>query len=142
MREASGDLMTKQETEKVLQYFMQRNKAKQNYQEGGKVYKGTLPLNLNMFPIVESPTKKGKVSNIITRYYESDGKYILVPSMMRGKMLDDSDINKMIRQGKHFGVYDTKKELDKADSTIHDYFKKLGAIKRVGWYLVILLVEK
>ena len=37
MREASGDLMTKEETEKVLQYFMQRNKAKQNYQEGGMV---------------------------------------------------------------------------------------------------------
>ena len=95
-------------------------------------YKGTLPLNLDMFPIVESPTEKGKVSNIITRYYESDGKYILVPSMMRGKMLDDSDINKMIRQGKHFGVYDTKKELDKADSTIHDYFKKIGGYQEGG----------
>jgi hypothetical protein len=95
-------------------------------------YKGTLPLNLDMFPIVESPTEKGKVSNIITRYYESDGKYILVPSMMRGKMLDDSDINKMIRQGKHFGVYDTKKELDRADSTIHDYFKKIGGYQEGG----------
>ena len=38
MREASGDLMTKEETEKVLQYFMQKNKAKQNYQKGGKVF--------------------------------------------------------------------------------------------------------
>ena len=95
-------------------------------------YKGTLPLNLDMFPIVESPTEKGKVSNIITRYYESDGKYILVPSMMRGKMLDDSDINEMIRQGKHFGVYDTKKELDRADSTIHDYFKKIGGYQEGG----------
>ena len=66
--------------------------------------------------------KKGKKSYFAPQNVK---KVFQIWTRMRGKMLDDSDINKMIRQGKHFGVYDTKKELDRADSTIHDYFRSL-----------------
>ena len=42
VREKDGSLMTNEEKQKVLQYFMQKNKAKQNYQEGDLVQKKTL----------------------------------------------------------------------------------------------------
>jgi hypothetical protein len=55
-----------------------------------------------------------------------------MPGMMRGEPLTRDDVNALIDERKHFGLYDTKEELDQADILIHEWFKKLKGGKNVG----------
>ena len=103
-------------------------------------YRGTLDLNFDIFPEVSSPqwmidkglAEEGDVSNIITGYYEVDDKYILMPGMMRGVSLTSDKIHDLIKEGKHFGIYDTEEDLDKADVLIHEWFKQLKSKEKVN----------
>jgi len=103
-------------------------------------YRGTLDLNFDIFPEVSSPqwmidkglAEEGDVSNIITGYYEVDDKYILMPGMMRGVSLTSDKIRDLIKEGKHFGIYDTEEDLDKADVLIHEWFKQLKSKEKVN----------
>ena len=95
-------------------------------------YKGTLPLDFETFPEKPDIFEEGKMSNIYTGSYEVDGKHLLMPGMMRGEPLTRDDVNALIDERKHFGLYDTKEELDQADSLIHEWFKKLKGGKNVG----------
>ena len=51
---------------------------------------------------------------------------------MRGEPLARDEVRGLMDEGKHFGIYDTKKDLDKADSLIHEYFKKLKGGRNVS----------
>ena len=103
-------------------------------------YRGTLDLNFDMFPEAPSPqwmidkglAEEGDVSNIITGYYGVDDKYILMPGMMRGVSLTSNKIRELIKEGKHFGIYDTEEDLDKADVLIHEWFKQLKSKEKVN----------
>jgi len=88
-------------------------------------YKGTLPLDFETFPEKLDIFEKGKVSNIYTGSYEADGKHLLMPGMMEGSALTQDKIYDLMMEGKHFGVYDTKEDLDRADELIHEWFKRL-----------------
>ena len=72
------------------------------------------------------------MSNIYTGSYEVDGKHLLMPGMMEGNPLTRDDVNALMDEGKHFGLYDTKEELDQADILIHEWFKKLKGGKNVS----------
>jgi len=100
---------------------------------GPMEYSGTLPLDLDEFPLVPSPqelidqglAEPGDSSNIVTRQYGVDGKTWLLPTMRKGKMLTKDQINDMIKNREHFGVFNTKAEADWMDKQIHGDFKKL-----------------
>ena len=100
-------------------------------------YKGTLDLDFETFPEVPSPqwmidqgkAQKGDVSNIITESWEMDGKHVLMPGIIGG---EKSNINELLSEKKHFGVYDTKEELGEADRLIHEWFKRLKGGRNVG----------
>ena len=91
----------------------------------GSIYKGTYQLTLDNFPGIKN--QDGTWSNILTTYYEieMDGKtkYILVPSLFKGKTIDDPYKHSKTT-GKHFGIYDSIKKLNEADDFIHNKFKK------------------
>jgi hypothetical protein len=95
-------------------------------------YKGTLPLDYETFPEKLNIFEEGKMSNIYTGSYEVDGKHLLMPGMMEGESLTKDQIYKLMDERKHFGVYDTKEELDQADHLIHEWFKKLKGGKNVS----------
>ena len=95
-------------------------------------YKGTLPLDFETFPEKPDIFEEGKMSNIYTGSYEVDGRHLLMPGMMEGKPLTRDDVNALMDEGKHFGLYDTKEELDQADILIHEWFKKLKGGKNVS----------
>ena len=88
-----------------------------------KWYTGTHSLTLDEFPMVDMG--KGVESNIITEYMtvERDGKefFLLYPTMYQGKEIINPR-EYVFNTEKHFGMYDSKEELDKADKRIHEYF--------------------
>ena len=45
--------------------------------------------------------------------------------MRKGKLLTDEQINEMIRNREHFGIYNNKAEADWMDAQIHEDFEKL-----------------
>ena len=92
-------------------------------------YKGTLYLDFETFPEVSDIFEEGKESNIYTRSYGIDGKHVLMPGMIGGI---ESNIDELLSKRKHFGVYDTKEDLDEADRLIHEWFKRLKGGRNVG----------
>ena len=96
-------------------------------------YSGTLPLDLEEFPVVPSPqelidqgfAESGDSSNIVTAQFEVDGKIWLLPTMRKGKLLTYEQIKEMIRKGEHFGIYNNKAEADWMDVQIHEDFDKM-----------------
>ena len=82
-------------------------------------YKGTYDLSLENFPFVRN--EDASISNILTRYMtvgdKDNPQYLLYPSMHKGEMLDDPE--KSAKEGKHFGVYGSKEEMEEADKRIH-----------------------
>ena len=100
---------------------------------GPMEYRGTLPLYLEEFPVVPSPQElinqglamPGDSSNIVTTTIGVDDKTWLLPTMRKGKLLTDEQINEMIRNREHFGIYNNKAEADWMDAQIHEDFEKL-----------------
>ena len=96
-------------------------------------YSGTLPLTLKEFPVVPSPqefidqglAKPGDSSNIVTITIGVDGKTWLMPLMRKGEPLTEEQIDEMIRNREHFGIYNNKAEANWVDKQIHEDFKKL-----------------
>tara|TARA_A100001201_G_scaffold114851_1_gene98478 strand:+ start:380 stop:712 length:333 start_codon:yes stop_codon:yes gene_type:complete len=87
-------------------------------------YTGTLPLTLEEFPLV--PNENGSFSNIVTGQYTlNDGKVVLFPTMRKGQKLTNEQIREMIREGLHFGVYNSRAEANWVDMQIHEEFKKM-----------------
>ena len=82
-------------------------------------YKGTYDLDLKNFPFVRNEDES--ISNILTRHMtvgdKKNPQYLLYPSMHEGEMLDDPE--KSALEGKHFGVYGSKAEMEEADKRIH-----------------------
>ena len=93
-------------------------------------YTGDYELSLEEFPMVENFTKEGKASNILTQYFSvaenPDEKFpaVLVPSMHKGDWRNEKDM-------RHFGIYETKDELDKIDKAIHEWFDFLSTRKSI-----------
>jgi hypothetical protein len=94
-------------------------------------YTGTLPLDINEFPMVPDVIEKGKESNIYTRTMgvgdlndPNDNRVMLIPQMRHGKLLSEEEIDLMISRGEHFGIYNSEDEANWIDSYIHDEFQK------------------
>ena len=95
-------------------------------------YKGTLPLDLNLFPEVDWIDSLGVewTSNIKTRLEklsiftenpDDSTKWVLFPTFMGGEDLSKENVFDMIlNQNKHFGIYDSMEEGDKVDKWIHE----------------------
>ena len=87
-------------------------------------YTGDYELSLEEFPMVQDFFEEGKESNILTEYFgvseNPENKYpaILGPKMHRGDYRKEGDM-------RHFGIYETKEELDRADKIIHEWFDEL-----------------
>ena len=100
---------------------------------GPMEYSGTLPLDLEEFPLVPSPQQlidqgiamPGDSSNIVTRQYGIDGKIWLLPTMRKGKLLTDKQIHEMIINKEHFGIYNNENEANWMDGLIHEAFSKM-----------------
>tara|TARA_R100000234_G_scaffold71062_2_gene43678 strand:+ start:196 stop:540 length:345 start_codon:yes stop_codon:yes gene_type:complete len=90
-------------------------------------YTGTLPLTLEEFPYQSDIIEKGRDSNIVTKYdtIEMDGvqKLLLYPTMRKGKLMSQEEIDKMLANKEHFGIYDNLEQLEWADQDIHEKFK-------------------
>ena len=55
-----------------------------------------------------------------------------MPGMMRGEPLARDEVRGLMDEGKHFGIYDTEEDLDKADVLIHEWFKQLKSKEKVN----------
>ena len=92
-------------------------------------YEGTMPLNLEKFPLIQDIYEEGKGSNIVTAYDTDDldnpTQWILYPTMVEGKLLDNTGIDSLLQANEHFGIYDSKHEMEAADKAIHKYFESL-----------------
>jgi len=102
------------------------------YEDGyGFDYTGTLPLNLEYFPMKTYSTPEGIGSSNIVTQYDTDSEtnpteWTLYPSMVRGRLLTNDEIDANLREGKHFGKYPSLKELEAADVNIHKRFDKIS----------------
>lgn len=101
-----------------------------------KDYIGTLPLTMEMFPEKQWTDDKGRqwTSNIKTSLEKNpkDNKWYLFPTMMGGLDLPFIGAYEGALKGKHFGVYDSKKEGMKADKAIHEYFDSIKGYQQGG----------
>jgi len=102
-------------------------------------YTGTYDLNLHEFPMIQDFIKEGDVSNIFTSYYSGEGgenspPFELFPTMYKGKWRDPED-------RRHFGIYETKDELNRADNIIHEWFGELDRQQRKSVPLEKTLIE-
>ena len=92
-------------------------------------YEGTLPLDFEKFPLVQDIYEEGKGSNIVTSYDTDDldnpTKWILFPTMVEGKLLNNAEIDSMLQINQHFGIYDSQHEMEESDEGIHEYFEQL-----------------
>jgi len=96
-------------------------------------YTGTHSLTLDEFPITWEGWKKGEYSNIVTEYGTfDDGTYILYPTMYKGKMLSKEESDKLIDEGKHFGIYETKEDMQAADTQIHEHFDNMSMLSDIS----------
>tara|TARA_R100001463_G_scaffold22937_2_gene54999 strand:+ start:1111 stop:1545 length:435 start_codon:yes stop_codon:yes gene_type:complete len=93
-------------------------------------YDGTMPLTLDKFPIIQDLYEEGKGSNIMTAYDTDDldnpTKWILYPTMVGGKPLDNKGIDSLLNANEHFGIYDSYDKMKTADDNIHSYFENLS----------------
>tara|TARA_R110002012_G_scaffold294060_1_gene489954 strand:+ start:54 stop:476 length:423 start_codon:yes stop_codon:yes gene_type:complete len=92
-------------------------------------YKGTMDLSFDRFPEVGNIYEEGKGSNILTKYDTDDldnpTKWILYPTMVEGKALDSDGVDNLLHANEHFGIYDSKHEMEQADKNIHEYFENV-----------------
>jgi len=88
-----------------------------------------MPLNFEKFPIIQDIYEEGKGSNIVTSYDTDDldnpTKWILYPTMVEGKMLTNTQVDSLLAENQHFGIYNSQHEMDEADKNIHQYFEDL-----------------
>ena len=103
-------------------------------------YKGTLPLDLKLFPEVawEDSLGRKRTSNIKTRLErlslftenpDDSTKWVLFPTMMKGEDLDKEKIFSMILNNKHFGIYNSFQEGEGVDLLVHKTFEDKKPIK-------------
>ena len=100
-----------------------------------KNYKGTLPLTMEMFPVSKPYLDEEGyevTSNIGTATSEKDGKTYLYPTFMGGLSLPMEAAKLAAFKGKHFGVYDTRKEADYVTELLHKYFDKIKGYQDGG----------
>ena len=103
---------------------------------GPMEYSGTLPLDLEEFPYVPSPqilidqgfAKEGDFSNIVTSTFDVDDKTWLLPTMRKGQVLSEEEINNMILNNEHFGIYNSPDEANWMDQQIHEQFNSMYGI--------------
>jgi hypothetical protein len=95
----------------------------------GFQYEGTMPLNFEKFPIIQDIYEEGKGSNIVTSYDTDDldnpTKWILYPTMVEGNMLTSTQVDSLLAENQHFGIYSSQHEMEEADKNIHKYFEDL-----------------
>tara|TARA_R100000152_G_C6774793_1_gene202785 strand:- start:1988 stop:2371 length:384 start_codon:yes stop_codon:yes gene_type:complete len=87
-------------------------------------YTGDYELTLEEFPMVQDFFEEGRESNILTEHFsvganpEDMYPAILVPRMHKGDYREEGDM-------RHFGIYESQEELNKADRIIHEWFNEL-----------------
>jgi len=102
-------------------------------------YKGSLPIDIKEFPMVQDIIEKGKESNIHTGIIgvgdindPDDNRVMLYPQLRQGVPITDfygvetieEAIDIMIKKGENFGIYDNKDQADWVDQYIHEEFQK------------------
>ena len=96
-------------------------------------YRGTLPLTEAEFPRVMGDD--GRESNILTEYATigdaESPKYVLYPTFRKGMPLDWKAAQEdAVQGGQHFCIYDNLRQMQVADSLIHDHFNKMIETER------------
>jgi hypothetical protein len=92
-------------------------------------YKGTMELSFDRFPAKDNLNEEGKGSNIKTSYDTDDldnpSQWILYPTTVGGQELDNEQIDSLLLENQHFGIYDSFHEMQTADKAIHEHFEDL-----------------
>ena len=91
-------------------------------------YKGTLPLDFETFPAV-SVHEENNGTNVKTAFDTDDldnpTKWILYPTKKDGQNLSSEEVDQLLEQNEHFGIYNTYNDMMEADSNIKNHFKDL-----------------
>ena len=116
--------------ERTIMDFMNEADENKVYDDYGFEYKGTMPLDFEKFPLVQSIYEEGKGSNFVTAYDTDDldnpTKWILYPTTVDGKKLNSEQIDSLLHANEHFGIYDSYDKMKEVDNNIHNHFNKLS----------------
>jgi len=102
--------------DKVLSRIIPTAEAK-GMAEGGLVTPGNI--DVSKLPAVRNPD--GTVSTVRSMSINVDGKEVLIPTVINGRIVSDKDaINQYMRTGRHLGIFDTPESATTYAQKLHE----------------------